>query len=233
MVVADRGARRVSLGIALRRWVGNGLLYTGMTLIAVTTVGPFLMMLAASLTPRLEYIIFPFDLLPIPMTWANFGFLFRMTDVERWLLNSFITATLATLGTLVTSSFAAYADPHICYYHGYWKLGPEEALVIDVTPPECDYWNFQLNNHWMESLDYRYHRIAINKSEAICQEDGSVRIIVSHTDPGHPNWIQTAGHHLGTMCFRWIRAEVPVQPQTSVVKLSDLEGGERSVEGGV
>ena len=50
---------------------------------------------------------------------------------------------------------AAHGDPNIIYYHGYWELGPEEALVIDVTPPPCEYWNFQVNNHWMESLDYR------------------------------------------------------------------------------
>ena len=57
---------------------------------------------------------------------------------------------------------AAHGDPNICYFHGYWELGPDEALLIEVTPPRCDYWNFQLNNHWMESLDYRWHTIALN-----------------------------------------------------------------------
>ena len=57
---------------------------------------------------------------------------------------------------------AAHGDPNILYYHGYWELAADEALVIEVTPPRCEYWNFQLNNHWMESLDYRYHTIALN-----------------------------------------------------------------------
>ena len=52
-------------------------------------------------------------------------------------------------------SNAAGGDSNIIYHHSHWKLGPDEALVIEVQPPECDTWNFQLNNYWMESLDYR------------------------------------------------------------------------------
>jgi len=40
------------------------------------------------------------------------------------------------------TAFAAGGDPNIAYYHSYWKLEPDEALVIEATPPECDYWNF-------------------------------------------------------------------------------------------
>ena len=61
---------------------------------------------------------------------------------------------------------AAGGDPNIVYYHSYWQLAPDEALVIDATPPECDYWNFQLSNHWLESLDYRYWPIHLNKATA-------------------------------------------------------------------
>ena len=32
--------------------------------------------------------------------------------------------------------------------------------------PECQTWNFQLDNWWMESLDYRYHTIHLNKHTA-------------------------------------------------------------------
>ena len=121
-------------------------------------------------------------------------------------------------------SMGAGGDPNICYYHSYWSLGPEEVLVIEATPPECEHWNFQLDNHWMESLDYRYHRIHVNKHTARYEADGSVRIVVAHEDPGLPNWIDTAGHAQGTMCFRWIRAAAHPQPRTRVVKRSELAG---------
>ncbi len=122
-------------------------------------------------------------------------------------------------------SMAAGGDPNICYYHSYWKLAPDEALVIEVTPPECSSWNFQLDNHWMESLDYRYFRISINKHTAAYRDDGSVQITVAHRDPGTDNWIETAGHDRGTMCFRWIGAKEHPQPRTRVVKVSEFEHG--------
>ncbi len=117
---------------------------------------------------------------------------------------------------------AAHGDPNICYFHGYWELAPDEALVIEVTPPRCDYWNFQLNNHWMESLDYRYHRIALNHHDAELGADGSLRIVVSHEDPGVDNRLETAGHARGTMCLRWVGAKQHPDPVTRVVKVAEL-----------
>ena len=117
----------------------------------------------------------------------------------------------------------AGGDPNIAYYHSHWKLGPDEALVIEVTPPRCEHWNFQLDNYWMESLDYRYFTIHLNKHSAVADAGGAVRLIVAHCDPGVPNWITTAGHTQGTMCFRWVRAEAHPVPRTRVVKLAELE----------
>jgi hypothetical protein len=116
----------------------------------------------------------------------------------------------------------AGGDPNIAYYHSHWKLEEDEALVVDVVPPRCETWNFQLNNYWMESLDYRYSTIHLNKHTAIPFPDGAVRLVVAHEDPGTPNWIHTAGHACGTMCFRWVRAESTPTPRTRVAKLADV-----------
>lgn len=118
---------------------------------------------------------------------------------------------------------AAGGDPNIYYYHGYWELAPDEALLVELDRiPECDFWNFQVDNYWMESLDYRYHRIHHNKHSAQPDARGRVTLVVAHTDSDLPNWLETAGHHCGTMCFRWIGAQELVHPQTRVVKLTAL-----------
>jgi len=122
-------------------------------------------------------------------------------------------------------SNAAGGDESIIYYHSYWKLAPDEALIIEVLPPACDFWNFQLNNHWMESLDYRYHNICINKQSAHYEPDGRVRIAVSHENPGIPNWIETADHREGTMCWRWYRihqGSEAIQPSCRILKKGEL-----------
>jgi len=123
-------------------------------------------------------------------------------------------------------SNAAGGDASIIYYHSYWKLKPDEALVIQVKPPQCDSWNFQLNNYWMESLDYRYFTICVSKGNAMIEKDGTIRVIVAHNDPGLLNWINTCGHNEGTMCWRWYRmadGENAVQPNCTVVKFDELK----------
>ncbi len=123
-------------------------------------------------------------------------------------------------------SNAAGGDASIIYHHSYWKLQDDEVLVISFTPPDCESWNFQLNNYWMESLDYRYFPVCINKHSAIPAADGSVKIIVSKNNPGTPNWIDSCHHNEGTMCLRWYRLKENIKtevPDCSVVKITSLK----------
>jgi len=122
----------------------------------------------------------------------------------------------------------AGGDPNIAYYHSYFDIADDEGLLIHLTPPECDFWNFQLGNYWLESLDYRYYPVHLNKHTAQYEADGSVTILVSKTSPAElgktvKNWMNTCGHNQGTMCVRWIRAEAHPTPKTELIKLSTLK----------
>src|SRR3546814_13837143 len=75
----------------------------------------------------------------------------------------------------------------------------------------------------MESLDYRYHDIHVNKHSARIAADGSCTIVLAHRDPGVANWVETASHERGTMCMRWVGASEHVDPTTQVIKHDQLE----------
>jgi hypothetical protein len=122
----------------------------------------------------------------------------------------------------VQQKFTGLGDPNNQFWHGYWTLEPGQALVLEATPPECEAWNFQLNNYWEESLDYRYFPVHVNKHTARYESDGSLLIVIAAEDPGIGNWIDTVGHRHGTLGLRWTKAIDPQKPKLRVVSLSEL-----------
>ncbi len=118
----------------------------------------------------------------------------------------------------------SFGDPDLYYSGGYWKVAPDESLVIEFTPPECVYWGFLLCNYWTESLEYRYRPVSTNKHRATLRGDGSVKIVVAHRDPGLPGVtrIDTEEHREGTMTLRWLLAETNPIPVPRVVHFADL-----------
>ena len=89
--------------------VRETIIYLLMTIVAVTTVGPFLIMIAVSLTQDIRFITFPINLIPDPFTFENFQTLFSRTDAEIWLFNSIYVAVVSTVGGVITSAMAGYA----------------------------------------------------------------------------------------------------------------------------
>ncbi|MGW8204726.1 DUF1214 domain-containing protein (plasmid) [Sphingomonas bisphenolicum] len=115
--------------------------------------------------------------------------------------------------------YRAGGDPKIWYGHLYYNLAPGEALVIEATPPPCRFWNFQLDNWWMESLDHVHRKVCVNGSQAQYEDDGRVVVVCADSDPGYGNWIDLSGHRSGTALWRWIEAEDFPVPQCRVVRL--------------
>jgi hypothetical protein len=119
----------------------------------------------------------------------------------------------------------AGGDANIHYLQSRWSLAPDEALLIEAKRlPRTGSWNFQLSNFWMESLDYRHRRIHLNSHQAALEPDGSLRIVVTHDDPGPgwPNRLETAGHREGGMLFRWIEANEHPPVEARVVRFDEL-----------
>jgi hypothetical protein len=116
-----------------------------------------------------------------------------------------------------------FKDPQIKWHQAYFDLADDQALVVEFTPPACDYWMIALHNHWMETLDYVHHQSTLNCHSAQLEENGSVRFVVAHSDPGLPNWLDTAGHRRGTVGVRWVGPNVVDKlPAARVVPLDGL-----------
>ena len=112
----------------------------------------------------------------------------------------------------------AEGDPNTLYYNGYFDLAEGEALEVTLDPPVCEYWNLQVTNYWLESLDYFDYNTNFNHSNAKINHDGKVIIVISKKNPGVDNWIDTAGHDRGCISMRWIKADNDSQPKTRLIK---------------
>ena len=116
---------------------------------------------------------------------------------------------------------------------GSWKLAPDEALIMEITPPEGLYWGYSLGNVWWETIDYGNRQSSLNGHQAVVDDDGKVRVVVAHRDPGVANWLDTAGHSEGPIILRCVRTETAPVPTTRRVPfdrlVEELPSGTRRV----
>jgi hypothetical protein len=121
-----------------------------------------------------------------------------------------------------TTTFG-WAAGDAAYAMGSFELGDGEALVLKGRSPVCAFWNMCLWNPFLHTYNYDYERVTINGAQVHYEDDGSWVIVVAHDDPGHPNWVSTAGHGRGRIWFRWFLPEAtPDQPEVDVVAVGDL-----------
>jgi hypothetical protein len=109
------------------------------------------------------------------------------------------------------------------YAMGSFDLADDQALLIRGRSPECAFWNCCLWNQFMHTYNYDYEQVTLNGAQTVYEADGSWTLVVAHQDPGHPNWISTAGHPRGRIWFRWFYpSDTPERPTTEVVALADV-----------
>lgn len=105
---------------------------------------------------------------------------------------------------------------------GRFELESDEALILEVTPPEGVYWSISLGNPWLETIHYGRHQSSLNGHQAVIDPDGIFRAVLSATDPGVANWLDTAGHSNGAMLLRCVRTQTAPVPSSRVVKVDDV-----------
>jgi multiple sugar transport system permease protein len=101
-------SRRVKSPAPLRT-LGQFVKYVLITLGAVAMAFPFYWMVITSFKPTAEALQFPPTLWPRSWTLENYRQVWNLIPMGRYLLNSAFIAAAVTLGTILTSLFAAHA----------------------------------------------------------------------------------------------------------------------------
>jgi ABC-type glycerol-3-phosphate transport system permease component len=105
-----RPARAASRrGERIRTIVRLVVTYGFLLVFAITMVGPFLLMVSASLQPNLIYLTFPMPLIGPDMGFGNYVSLFSRSLIGRWILNSAAITVSVTLLQIITCSMSGYA----------------------------------------------------------------------------------------------------------------------------
>ncbi|GAY17787.1 hypothetical protein [Mycobacterium sp. shizuoka-1] len=101
-----------------------------------------------------------------------------------------------------------------------WELAPGQALVIDYQiPDDSPYVGICLTDRWSAMVDIETRQTSLNLGQSETS-DGRVRILLSTTDFGVPNWLDARGYRGGVVTWR---ASAASQPSTPVVTVIDTD----------
>ena len=160
---------------------------------------------------------------PRPLEAARLA---KSIDLARRNLEAVFTRTVGTwqhTARAVPNVFTVmdgpllFPTPDNVYVGCRWRIGGDQMLVVRGRVPRGRWWGVCLYNAWLESLDYRSHRICLNDRTLRTEADGSYEFCLAHRDPGHPNWLDTAGHHAGYVLLRALLPEDAVEPPAARV----------------
>ena len=108
----------------------------------------------------------------------------------------------------------------IAYGSGFFDLADGQAMLIEGGAPDAWHWNYLLYNlRWFESLDIANRITSLNGHQMHVDPDGQFRIVVSHDDPGTPNWLDTSGLRQGMVTYRYIHARTAPEVTCRIVPL--------------
>lgn len=108
------------------------------------------------------------------------------------------------------------------YGMGNFHCKPDEAVIVEYTPPPCRHWSFSLANYYWESIDFATRQSSLNGHQAQIDSDGVFRAVIAHRDPGVANWLDPGGHSQGSVAARFLLAETAPKPVMRKVPLASV-----------
>jgi len=105
---------------------------------------------------------------------------------------------------------------HLC-----WEMAPDEALIVEFASHE-GFWMASLSGAFMNSMDYLYRPSSFTPARAAVDQDGAVRLVLCHTDPGIHNWLDTQGFAAGNLTYRNLLGAQRTEFSTRLVAVEAL-----------
>lgn len=91
------------------RQTRRALIYIALIALSGIILAPFLMIVALALSSPAEVFAWPPVLIPDNIQWQNFSDVFRVTNFGRAMFNTFVIATVSTIGIVLIDGLAGYA----------------------------------------------------------------------------------------------------------------------------
>lgn len=91
------------------RLIRSAIWYVLLAVVVVLALAPILWMLSTSFKPETQIVTTAIRWIPQTFTMENYEKIFDKFDMLRWLVNSLVVATVATLLVLIVDSLAGYA----------------------------------------------------------------------------------------------------------------------------
>ena len=139
----------------------------------------------------------------------------RHTDelVEQGFVNSLKTVDYGASGAMPLQHY------HECVF----QLADDEGLLVEARLPQgADYFSWSLTDRMLVTLDWTHAQTSLNRSQAVVDADGVLRVVVSATDPGIANWMDTTGYLTGVVQCREIGSVEAPELTARVVPLATL-----------
>jgi len=119
-----------------------------------------------------------------------------------------------------------HTTPDNLYVLGTWRLGPDEALEVVLTPPGTRYWSVTVENIWHECIDTRRRQSSVTNAGVALREDGSARVVIAAERPrsvedGTTVWLDSGGRHRGFLCVRWLDNPAPPDVRATVLPVRE------------
>jgi len=108
------------------------------------------------------------------------------------------------------------------YGMGAYACEPDQAVIVELTPPAARYWSLSLATWFWESSDVADRQCSLNHEQAVVDDDGVVRAVISHRDPGVANWLDPAGYPRGTLAVRYLFSDSIPTARVRSVAFDDL-----------